>query len=161
MRHRVKTRKLSRTQAHRRALARNLTAALVEHERIETTLAKAKAHRPFVEKLITLAKNESLANKRRALSLLGNDRKTVTKLFEVLGPRFSVRPGGYTRILKLAKPRLGDNAPRAIFEFVERTGVEGGTYVPPPVQAEEVEPPAEDFQAGEAEAAEPSSEEEE
>ena len=143
MRHRVKTRKLSRTSAHRRALARNLTAALVEHERIETTLVKAKAHRSFVEKLVSLARNSTLANKRRALAILGNDRKTVTKLFDVLGPRFAVRPGGYTRIIKLAKPRLGDNADRAIFEFVERTGVEGEAYAPP-VKVEEIETPLAD-----------------
>lgn len=121
MRHRVKTSQLSRTGAHRRALARNLAAALIEHERIETTLVKAKAHRPFVEKLVTLAKVKNLHNYRRALGLLGNNEAATHKLFEVLGPRFASRPGGYTRILKLEKPRLGDKAPRALFEFVERT----------------------------------------
>lgn len=121
MRHRVKTSNLSRTGAHRRALARNLVAALIEHERIETTLTKAKAHRPFAEKLVTLAKEKNLHNYRRALALLGNNRDATTKLFDVLGPRFRERPGGYTRILKLNKPRLGDNAPRAIWEFVERS----------------------------------------
>jgi large subunit ribosomal protein L17 len=121
MRHRVKTRKLSRTSAHRKALARNLVAALIEHERIVTTLTKAKAHRPFAEKLVTLAKEKNLHNYRRALSLLGNNKAAVAKLFDVLGPRFKERPGGYTRILKLEKPRLGDKAPRAYFEFVERT----------------------------------------
>ncbi len=124
MRHRVKTRKLSRTGAHRRALARNLVSALIEHERIETTLTKAKAHRPFAEKLVTLAKEKNLHNYRRALALLGNDRKAVVKLFDVLGPRFKDRPGGYTRVVKLAKPRLGDKAPRAFLEFVERSVVE-------------------------------------
>ncbi len=121
MRHRVKTRKLSRTSAHRRALARNLAAALIEHERIETTVVKAKAHRPFVEKLVTLAKHKNLHNYRRALALLGNNEAAVAKLFQVIGPRFAERPGGYTRILKLSRPRLGDKAPRAIFEFVERS----------------------------------------
>jgi large subunit ribosomal protein L17 len=121
MRHRVKTRKLSRTSAHRKALARNLVAALIEHERIVTTLTKAKAHRPFAEKLVTLAKEKNLHNYRRALALLGNNKVAVAKLFDVLGPRFKERPGGYTRILKLEKPRLGDKAPRAYFEFVERT----------------------------------------
>lgn len=124
MRHRVKTKNLSRTGAHRRALARNLVAALIEHERIETTLTKAKAHRPFAEKLVTLAKEKNLHNFRRALALLGNNREATTKLFDVLGPRFKERPGGYTRILKLSKPRLGDNAPRALWEFVERSEVE-------------------------------------
>jgi len=124
MRHRVKTKKLSRTASHRKALARNLVSALIEHERIETTLTKAKAHRPFAEKLVTLAKEKNLANYRRALSLLGNDKAAVAKLFDVLGPRFKDRPGGYTRILKLEKPRLGDKAPRAYFEFVERSAGE-------------------------------------
>lgn len=121
MRHRVKTKKLSRTASHRKALARNLVASLIEHERIETTLTKAKAHRPFAEKLVTLSKEKNLHNYRRALSLLGNNKAAVAKLFDVLGPRFKDRPGGYTRILKLETPRLGDKAPRAFFEFVERT----------------------------------------
>lgn len=121
MRHRVKTRKLSRTGAHRRALARNLARALIQHERIETTLTKAKAHRPFIEKLVTLAKVNSLHNYRRAISLLGNDEDAAYKLFHVIGPRFADRPGGYTRILKLARPRLGDQAVRVLFEFVERS----------------------------------------
>lgn len=125
MRHRVKTNNLSRTGSHRRALARNLVQALIEHERIETTVTKAKHHRPFAEKLITLAKEKNLHNFRRALAILGNDRKTTTKLFDVIGPRFKDRPGGYTRILKLAKPRLGDNAPVAIWELVERSEDEG------------------------------------
>ncbi|MGB0953030.1 MAG: 50S ribosomal protein L17 [Planctomycetota bacterium] len=125
MRHRVKTNNLSRTGSHRRALARNLVQALIEHERIETTVTKAKHHRPFAEKLITLAKEKNLHNFRRALAILGNDRKTTTKLFDVIGPRFKDRPGGYTRILKLSKPRLGDNAPVAIWELVERSEDEG------------------------------------
>ena len=121
MRHRVKKSKLSRTGAHRKALARNLACAIIEHERIETTLTKAKAHRSYVEKLVTLAKENNLANYRRALSILGNHEDAEHKLFHVIGPRFANRPGGYTRILKLATPRLGDKADRAIFEFVERT----------------------------------------
>lgn len=124
MRHRVKSRKLSRTGAHRRALARNLVAALIRHERIETTVVKAKAHRPFAERLISLAKEKNLHNYRRALALLGNDREAAMKLFDVLGPRFRERRGGYTRILKLAAPRLGDKAERALFEFVERSAQE-------------------------------------
>ncbi|MBT3340523.1 MAG: 50S ribosomal protein L17 [Planctomycetes bacterium] len=124
MRHRVKTNKLSRTGSHRRALARNLAAALIEHERIETTLTKAKAHRSFVEKLVTLAKVKNLSNYRRALAILGNNKAATAKLFDVLGPRFQERPGGYTRILKFSKPRLGDAAPRALWEFVERSETE-------------------------------------
>jgi|TARA_B100001964_G_C14239726_1_gene604335 large subunit ribosomal protein L17 len=98
-----------------------LACAIIEHERIETTLTKAKAHRPFVEKLVTLAKEKNLHNYRRALAIMGNHEDAVNKLFNVLGPRFKDRPGGYTRILKLATPRLGDKADRAIFEFVERS----------------------------------------
>jgi large subunit ribosomal protein L17 len=124
MRHRIKTHKLSRPAGHRRALARNLVAALIEHERIATTLVKAKAHRPFAERLITLAKEKNLHNYRRALALLGNDRAATVKLFDVLGPRFRERRGGYTRIVKLGTPRLGDKAPRAFLEFVERTAPE-------------------------------------
>lgn len=121
MRHRVKTNNLSRTGSHRRALARNLVIALIEHERIETTVTKAKVHRPFAEKLITLAKEKNLHNFRRASALLGNNRKATTKLFDVIGPRFKDRPGGYTRILKLDRTRLGDQAPLALFELVERS----------------------------------------
>jgi len=121
MRHRVKTKKLSRSTSHRRALARNLACSLIEHERIETTLVKAKAHRSYVEKLVSLARKKNLHNYRRALAILGNQRDAVKKLFDVLGPRFQDRPGGYTRILRLAKPRLGDKADRAIFEFVVRS----------------------------------------
>ncbi len=121
MRHRVKTKKLSRSTSHRRALARNLACSLIEHERIETTLVKAKAHRSYVEKLVSLAREKNLHNYRRALAILGNQRDAVKKLFDVIGPRFQDRPGGYTRILRLAKPRLGDKADRAIFEFVVRS----------------------------------------
>ncbi|MDA1260543.1 MAG: 50S ribosomal protein L17 [Planctomycetota bacterium] len=121
MRHRDKSRKLSRTGAHRRALARNIVAALVQHERIETTLVKAKAYKPFAERLVTLAKEKTIPNIRRAMALLGNDRATTMKLFDVIGPRFRERRGGYTRILKLSTPRLGDKAARALLEFVERS----------------------------------------
>jgi large subunit ribosomal protein L17 len=98
----------------------NMASSIIEHERITTTLVKAKAMRPFVEKLVTLAKTDNVHNRRRAFAQLRN-KEAVSKLFETLGPRFAARPGGYTRILKLAKPRLGDAADRAIFEFVERT----------------------------------------
>ncbi|MBC8371213.1 MAG: 50S ribosomal protein L17 [Planctomycetes bacterium] len=121
MRHRVKTRKLSRKPQHRVAMKRNMAAAIIEHERIETTVTKAKAMRPMVEKLVTLAKEKNLHNFRRALALLGNNRQATTKLFDVLGPRFKDRPGGYTRILKQNKYRLGDNTQLALFEFVERS----------------------------------------
>src|SRR5512132_1752408 len=108
MRHRVAGYKLGRTTSHRAALTRNMANALIEHERIITTLVKAKALRPKVEKLVTLGKDPSQHHRRRAFAAL-RDVMAVEKLFDVLGPRFKTRPGGYCRILKLSKPRLGDN----------------------------------------------------
>ncbi|HKX45576.1 MAG TPA: 50S ribosomal protein L17 [Planctomycetota bacterium] len=120
MRHRVAGKKLGRTTSHRIAMARNMSVSLIEHERIVTTIQKAKHVKPLVEKLVTLAKEPTLHHRRQAFARLRSD-EAVTKLFEVLGPRFRERPGGYCRILKLAKPRLGDNGQRAILEFVERS----------------------------------------
>lgn len=120
MRHRVAGFKLGRTTSHRSALMRNMTNSLIEHERITTTLIKAKALRPHVEKLVTLSKVSSTHHRRRAFAALRNTH-SVDKLFEVIGPRFKTRAGGYCRILKLGKPRLGDNGTRCIIEFVERT----------------------------------------
>ena len=120
MRHRVAGYKLGRTTSHRIAMTRNMASSLIEHERIITTLQKAKAVKPFVEKLVTLAKDPSQHNRRRAFSKL-RSKEGTQKLFDVLGPRFQERPGGYCRIIKLAKRRLGDNGERAIIEFVERT----------------------------------------
>jgi len=120
MRHRVAGRKLGRTTSHRTAMMRNMTNSLIEHERIITTIQKAKTVKPFVEKLITLSKDASQHNRRRAFAKL-RDKETIQKLFDVLGPRFKERPGGYCRILHLSKPRLGDNGERALLEFVERT----------------------------------------
>lgn len=119
MRHQVRGRQLSRTSAHKKALGRNLLSSLFLHERIVTTVAKAKEFRPAAERLITLAKTKNLHHVRLALSKIP-DRAVVKKLFDDIAPRFASRPGGYTRILKLGKARLGDNAPRAIFELVER-----------------------------------------
>ncbi len=118
MRHRKRGRKLGRKSEHRIALKRNILKSLFEHGRIVTTLAKAKEYRPHAEKVITLARERSLHRIRRAAQILGNDRDIVKKLFDDIGPAFVDRPGGYTRILKLAKPRLGDAAPRAILELV-------------------------------------------
>src|SRR5262245_891778 len=118
MRHQIKGRKFGRKAEHRRALRMNLLKSLILHGRVTTTLAKAKEYRPAAEKMITLAREKSLANVRRAAQLLGNDRTVVKHLFDEVAPRFATRPGGYTRILKLATPRLGDKAPRAIWEFV-------------------------------------------
>ena len=123
MRHRVAGRKLGRTTSHRIAMTRNMANSLIEHERIVTTIQKAKTVKPFVEKLVTLGKDPSQHNRRRAFSKL-RDKDTIQKLFDVLGPRFQERPGGYCRILKLSKPRLGDNGQRVILEFVERTPAE-------------------------------------
>ena len=101
-------------------MTRNMMVSLIEHERITTTVPKAKHLRPKIEKLITMAKNDTQANRRRAFAKL-RDKEAVKKLFAVLGPRFNERPGGYCRILKLSKPRLGDAGERAIIEFVERS----------------------------------------
>ncbi len=128
MRHRKSGRKFSRTSAHRKAMFRNMTASLVEHELIKTTLPKAKELRRVAEPLITLSKNDSVANRRLAFSRLRNDA-AVAKLFDELGPRYSDRPGGYLRILKCGF-RAGDNAPMAFVELVGR---------PLDIEAEEVE----------------------
>ena len=120
MRHRTAGNRLGRTTEHRIAMTRNMANSLVLHERIVTTLAKAKAVKPFVEKMVTLGRRDTPANRRRAFMHL-NDKQTVKKLFGVIGPRFAKRDGGYCRILRLSKPRLGDNGARAILEFVERT----------------------------------------
>ena len=127
MRHRVGGRKLQRTSAHRAALFRNMAAALIKHEQITTTLAKAKELRPYVEKLVTLAKKGGLSNRRLAHARLLDDAQLV-KLFDVLGPRYAERNGGYTRIIKGAIVsgkaadgiRKSDGAPMAIIEFVDR-----------------------------------------
>ena len=118
MRHRVGGRKLQRTASHRTALFRNMSAALIKHEQITTTVAKAKELRPYVEKLVTLAKKGGLANRRLAHSRLLDDTQ-LKKLFDVLGPRYAARNGGYTRIIK-AGIRASDAAPMAIIEFVDR-----------------------------------------
>lgn len=121
MNHRIKGRKLGRNSAHRKALFRNLSIALLNNETIRTTLPKAKELRPFVEKVITLAKIDSIANRRLAVSILGNE-EIVTKLFKEIGPRVSTRNGGYTRILKFGF-RVGDKAPMALMELVDKVAV--------------------------------------
>ena len=118
MRHRLSNRKLNRTSSHRAALLRNLSIALLTHEAIKTTLPKAKELRRVVEPLITLAKQPTLANRRLAFNRT-RDRDVVVKLFGELGPRYQTRPGGYTRILKMGF-RVGDNAPMAFVELVDR-----------------------------------------
>ncbi|NWG73327.1 MAG: 50S ribosomal protein L17 [Rubrivivax sp.] len=118
MRHRHGLRKLNRTSEHRLAMLRNMCVSLLRHEAIKTTLPKAKELRRVVEPLITLGKQPTLANRRLAFSRL-RDRDVVTKLFAELGPRYQTRPGGYTRILKMGF-RVGDNAPMAYVELVDR-----------------------------------------
>ncbi len=118
MRHRNGPRKLNRTSEHRAAMLRNMCVSLLQHEAIKTTLPKAKELRRVVEPLITLAKEPTLANRRLAFDRL-RDRDIVVKLFNDLGPRFKTRPGGYTRILKMGF-RVGDNAPMAYVELVDR-----------------------------------------
>ena len=118
MRHRHGLRKLNRTSSHRLAMLRNMCNSLLQHEAIKTTVPKAKELRRVVEPLITLAKEPTLANRRLAFDRT-RDRDIVTKLFNVLGPRYKERPGGYTRILKMGF-RVGDNAPMAFVELVDR-----------------------------------------
>ncbi|MDD3482917.1 50S ribosomal protein L17 [Azovibrio restrictus] len=127
MRHRLGLRKLNRTSSHRLAMLRNMTVSLLRHEAIKTTLPKAKELRRVVEPMITLGKKPSLANRRLAFDRL-RDREIVGKLFDELGPRYANRPGGYLRILKCGF-RVGDNAPMAFVELVDR---------PEPTEAVEV-----------------------
>jgi large subunit ribosomal protein L17 len=118
MRHRHGLRKLNRTSSHRLAMFRNMAVSLLRHEAIRTTLPKAKELRRVVEPIITLGKKPSLANRRLAFNRL-RDRNVVVKVFAVLGPRYEKRNGGYLRILKMG-PRLGDNAPMAYVELMDR-----------------------------------------
>jgi len=121
MRHGHGLRKLNRTSEHRLAMLRNMMNSLIAHEAIKTTLPKAKELRRVIEPMITLAKQATVANRRLAFDRL-RDRDSVVKLFDVLGPRYAARPGGYTRILKMGF-RVGDNAPMAFVELVDRQEV--------------------------------------
>lgn len=127
MRHRLGLRKLNRTSSHRLAMLRNMTVSLLRHEAIKTTVPKAKELRRVVEPIITLGRTPTLANKRLAFDRL-RDREIVVKLFAEIGPRYATRPGGYLRILKCGF-RVGDNAPMAFVELVDR---------PEPTEAVEV-----------------------
>ncbi len=132
MRHRVKGRQLSRTSAHRKALRRNMAASLIEHGAIRTTPAKAKEVRPFVEKLITLAKKGTLHARRQVIALLGDramvdkdnpdelsDMTVVQKLFNEVAPRYADREGGYTRIIHLPERRIGDSGQQVLLQLIE------------------------------------------
>ncbi|MDC3206646.1 50S ribosomal protein L17 [Pelagibacteraceae bacterium] len=118
MKHNIKNKKLNKTSSHRKAMFMNMSNALIKHEQITTTLAKAKELRRFVEKIITLGKKGDLLSRRKALSIL-QDQKMSKKVFDVFAERYKARAGGYTRIIKLGN-RYGDNAPTAVIEFVDR-----------------------------------------
>jgi large subunit ribosomal protein L17 len=145
MRHRKKTTKLGRTAEHRNALLANQTCSLIEHGRIKTTLAKAKAVRPLAEKMVTLAKRGGLHARRRALALLHNNStrtvKAVGKLFSEIAPRSASRNGGYTRVVKLG-PRPSDSAPMAFIEWVDLIAAEQSATEPEKKGAKKVTKPA-------------------
>ena len=143
MRHKIKTVKLGRSQSHRDALIANQAISLIEHSRIQTTLAKAKAVAPFAERLVTLAKSGTLHARRRALALLQNNSTrtadAVRKLFTDIGPRCAARNGGYTRIIKLGE-RKSDSAPIALLEWVDSAVVEETIPTDTALKAAAVEP---------------------
>lgn len=137
MRHGFRGRRFNRTAEHRKAMFANMCAALIKHEQISTTLPKAKDLRPVIEKLITLGKRGDLHARRQALAEL-RDLKMVRKLFDVLGPRYKERQGGYCRIMK-AGFRYGDNAPMAVIEFVDRDVNARGLDSGPSQKSDEIE----------------------
>ena len=137
MRHGIAHRKLHRTASHRKAMFANMAASLIKHEQIVTTLPKAKELKPIADKLITLAKRGDLHARRQAISKI-RDVEMVGKLFETLGPRYKDRNGGYTRVMK-AGFRFGDNAPRAVIEFVDRDETAKGKDSGPTMQVVESE----------------------
>ena len=118
MKHNIKNKKLNKTSSHRKAMFMNMSIALIKHEQITTTLVKAKELKRFVEKIVTLGKKGDLLSRRKAISIL-QDQKMSRKVFDVLAERYKERSGGYTRIIKLGN-RFGDNAPTAVIEFVDR-----------------------------------------
>ena len=118
MKHNIKNKKLNKTSSHRKAMFMNMSNALIKHEQITTTLAKAKELRRFVEKIITLGKKGDLVSRRKTISIL-QDQKNTKKIFDVISERYKERSGGYTRIIKVGN-RFGDNAPTAIIELVDR-----------------------------------------
>jgi large subunit ribosomal protein L17 len=118
MRHQKRKYRIGTTSSHRRSLLRNLAIEVIDHDKIKTTQTKCKAVRGYVEKLITLSKSDTVANRRLAFKKL-NNKDAVKRLFDEVGPRFKERAGGYTRILKLADGRVGDNAPMAIIALVD------------------------------------------
>ena len=141
MKHNIKNKKLNKTSSHRKAMFMNMSNALIKHEQITTTLAKAKELRRFVEKIITLGKKGDLQSRRKAISVL-QDQKMSKKVFDILADRYKNRSGGYTRIIKLGN-RFGDNAPTAVIEFVDRDenakGLDSGPVIEKKSTDEEVE----------------------
>ncbi len=123
MRHRIAGKKLGKNTAHRRAMTRNFIRSMIEHERLVTTLPKAKGLRPAIERMITLGKSKNLQNIRKAMGEL-QDREIVKKLFDEIGPRFATRQGGYTRIVRLSGYRIGDGGSKAIIELVDNKVLE-------------------------------------
>ena len=141
MKHNIKNKKLNKTSSHRKAMFMNMSNALIKHEQITTTLSKAKELRRFVEKIVTLGKKGDLLSRRKAISIL-QDQKMSKKVFDVLSDRYKNRSGGYTRIIKIGN-RLGDNAPTAVIEFVDRDENAKGQDSGPVIEkkpTEEVEP---------------------
>ena len=144
MKHNIKNKKLNKTSSHRKAMFMNMSNALIKHEQITTTLAKAKELRRFVEKIVTLGKKGDLLSRRKAVSIL-QDQKMSKKVFDVLAERYKARLGGYTRIIKLGN-RYGDNAPTAVIEFVDRDekakGLDSGPVIEKkPTEEVEQQPP--------------------
>ena len=139
MRHKMGYKKLNRTSEHRKALIKNMLNSLVKYEQITTTLPKAKELRPFVEKVVTLGKKGDLSSRRKAMSIL-QDEKMTKKIFDIIANRYSERSGGYTRIIKLGN-RYGDNAPTAVIEFIDRDedakGLDSGPVIEKKVTEEE------------------------
>ena len=137
MKHNIKNKKLNKTSSHRKAMFMNMSNALIKHEQITTTLAKAKELRRFVEKIVTLGKKGDLLSRRKAVSIL-QDQKMSKKVFDVLAERYKARAGGYTRIIKLGN-RYGDNAPTAVIEFVERDEAAKGLDSGPVIEKKSTE----------------------
>ena len=137
MKHNIKNKKLNKTSSHRKAMFMNMSNALIKHEQITTTLAKAKELRRFVEKIVTLGKKCDLLSRRKVVSIL-QDQKMSKKVFDVLAERYKSRPGGYTRIVKLGN-RYGDNAPTAVIEFVDRDEAAKGLDSGPVIEKKSTE----------------------
>ena len=137
MKHNIKNKKLNKTSSHRKAMFMNMSNALIKHEQITTTLAKAKELRRFVEKIVTLGKKGDLFSRRKAVSIL-QDQKMSKKVFDVLAERYKARAGGYTRIIKLGN-RYGDNAPTAVIEFVDRDEAAKGLDSGPVIEKKSTE----------------------